>query len=169
MILGLGLVIGLIGLVLALVALRKLIRARKDGQRETATKATDSVLTYGHPRSPVVEVRKRLPQGEDIPVGHFWELTVTREPKHNSPVMKLALVNSKTGEEVHWRAQNLFFHTPPGSSYPAGYTWKEYYEEWSEAEIAFWTYICDPFVKWAKETVSRMYRPNDPDHHEVIT
>lgn len=168
MILGLGLVIGLIGLVLALVALRKLIRARKG--KPQVTKATDSVLTYGHPRSPVVEVRKRLPQGEDIPVGHFWELTVTREPKHNSPVIKLALVNSKTGEEVHWRAQNLLFCHMPDERYPNGFTWREHYgDSPGKAELAFFTGIRDPFVRWAKETVLKMYRPSDPDHHEIIT
>lgn len=147
----------LLGLVLGLPIGAGLFTAGRAALAAVLTKA-NSREHYGHPWSPINEVRRALPTP---PLGHVWELrTEVNEEGHH--MLNLALLNVSEGKDEASTKINLTYYRPHNS------TWADLYRSFpSIAQREFEREILGVAVDWA--TAQRAKINPAPEDYELGT
>ncbi|SUA31562.1 Uncharacterised protein [Mycolicibacterium fortuitum] len=130
----------------------------------TATRAALALRTkanrdhYGHPWSPIDEVRRALPTP---PLGHIWELR-TEVSEEGHYMLNLALLNVSEGKDEASTKINLTYYQRHNS------TWAELYRSFpSIAQQEFGRGIIGVAVDWA--TAQRANINSAPEDYELGT
>lgn len=149
----LALLTGIAGLAFGLVGI---YRAASGGQ---ATERSAKEETWGHPRNPATEIKKRLPPA---PIGFMWEMKVVRNDDGH-PVLTLSLLDLKSSEPQAARSVDLGWRRATGQA------WRGFYQEYRVIGMStFYDDIVQPMADWALAEAAKRDKSDGADFYEVI-
>ncbi|WP_280389842.1 hypothetical protein [Nocardia wallacei] len=122
---------------------------RKHAKKSGAARKAE---TYGHPRDPIAEVKKRLPKA---PLGFLWELSIERNERSGRPILVLSIVDTANFKPAATRKADL------GWDDSMRMPWTETYARYpSIADSIFRCDVIGPIADWA-ETEAFKRKPAD--------
>ncbi len=134
-------------------------RARKPA--DAPPPAAPKTEKYGHPISPVAELKKGLPPP---PPGFLWEITVERKDSSGHRFLVLKLLQFSTGKAEAQSSRNMDWFSTYGHSFQTHY---KKYPSLSKEQAR--NHIVLPLVDWAMtEAGKRADQSGGPEHHEVV-